>query len=674
MSKMFYGCTLIKSIDLSRFTFSQVSNIEDMISNCNSLISIELSNLNNLNFDFLSLFENHEGYIRLNYINLLNSGFSKTLFINFYTNKISSRILYICVSDKAYESLAYFLSENEIRRCCNSDNLICGKPNENKKIIVRYNNECNYDKGFINEYRTGIRIFLNGLEEPADSQIKLKNNSELIIYLDSPVESLLYFFSSEKDPNVKYINSIDFSSFNLSNIYDMSHLFEGCTSLESVTFGNFDASQVIDMSKMFYGCSIIKSINLSSFTFSQVSNIEDMISNCKSLISIDLSSIKNSNLHLESLFKNHEGYIRLNYINLLNSGNKLISLSPFIYQYYSPKILYICVSDKTYEELLLYSSEDQIKRCCNVGNEYLKCGMPNENNKITVRYNNECNYDKEFVNDYRSSIKRIFLNGLEEPTNRQTKIENNSELIIYFDSPVETLAYFFSSEYDPNVIYINSLDFSSFNSSNIDDMSHLFEGCTSLESVTFGNFDSSQVIDMSKMFYGCSLIKSIDLSRFTLEKIQIIDDMISNCNSLISIDLSSIKNSNLHLESLFKNHEGYIRLKYMNLLNAIIENDYLKDFIEKGFLSKTVSKLNLCLEENTILELESVFGNKLEDKLKLCCNDNNENLKCRESNENNKIIINFNNKFNYNKGFINEFRTRIEKLYLNGTEEPIYVQ
>ena len=224
---------------------------------------------------------------------------------------------------------------------------------------------------------------------------------------------------------------MDFNKFDSSNIKYISHLFEGCTSLESVTFGNFDASPVIDMSKMFYGCSIIKSINLSSFTFSQVSNIEDMISNCNSLISIELSNLNNSNLELITLFKNHEGYIRLNYINLLNIGNKLISLSPFIYQYYSSKILYICVSDKAYEELLLYSSEDQIKRCCNVGNEYLKCGMPNENNKITVRYNNECNYDKGFVNDYRSSIKRIFLNGLEEPTNRQIKIENNSELIIY---------------------------------------------------------------------------------------------------------------------------------------------------------------------------------------------------------------------------------------------------
>ena len=124
-----------------------------------------------------------------------------------------------------------------------------------------------------------------------------------------------------------------------------------------------------------------------------------------------------------------------------------------------------------------------IKRCCNDDNKNLKCGEFKEDNYITVNFINECNYPNGFMNKFRTSIEKIVLDDEVQLINGPLKIGNNSELKIYFDSKIENISYFFSSECDPNVININSIDFTNFDYSNIIDMSHLFEGCSSLESV-----------------------------------------------------------------------------------------------------------------------------------------------------------------------------------------------
>jgi len=65
---------------------------------------------------------------------------------------------------------------------------------------------------------------------------------------------------------------------------------------------------------------------------------------------------------------------------------------------------------------------------------------------------------------------------------------------------------------------ITEIDFSNFNTSNVDNMNYMFYGCSSLISLNLSNFDTSNVDNMNYMFYGCSSLTSLNLSNFDTSK------------------------------------------------------------------------------------------------------------------------------------------------------------
>ena len=59
-----------------------------------------------------------------------------------------------------------------------------------------------------------------------------------------------------------FLNSINLSSFNTSNVTNMSCMFDGCSSLNSINLSSFNTSNVTDMSCIFYGCYSLKKKNI----------------------------------------------------------------------------------------------------------------------------------------------------------------------------------------------------------------------------------------------------------------------------------------------------------------------------------------------------------------------------------------------------------------------------
>ena len=60
---------------------------------------------------------------------------------------------------------------------------------------------------------------------------------------------------------------------------------------------------------------------------------------------------------------------------------------------------------------------------------------------------------------------------------------------------------------------LKSIDLSSFNTTNVNNMARMFSHCSSLESIDLSSFNTTNannVKDMSWMFWGCSSLKSID--------------------------------------------------------------------------------------------------------------------------------------------------------------------
>ena len=86
------------------------------------------------------------------------------------------------------------------------------------------------------------------------------------------------------------LTTLDLSSFNTSQVTDMSYMFSFCRTLTTLNLNLFDTSKVTSMSGMFAICTSLTTLNLSSFDTSKVTNMSFMFQHCKSLTTLDLMS------------------------------------------------------------------------------------------------------------------------------------------------------------------------------------------------------------------------------------------------------------------------------------------------------------------------------------------------------------------------------------------------
>ena len=88
-------------------------------------------------------------------------------------------------------------------------------------------------------------------------QVNIESNNgeytELRIVYDHKLTSCKYMFE-----NIKAITFIDLSSFDTSEVLDMSYMFYGCHSLTSITLGVFDTGKVQNFASIFYECESLK--------------------------------------------------------------------------------------------------------------------------------------------------------------------------------------------------------------------------------------------------------------------------------------------------------------------------------------------------------------------------------------------------------------------------------
>ena len=112
---------------------------------------------------------------------------------------------------------------------------------------------------------------------------------------------------------------------------------------------------------------------------------------------------------------------------------------------------------------------------------------------------------------------------------------------------------------------LTSLDLSSFNTSAVTNMQYMFNSCSGLTSLDLSNFDTSNVNYMSYMFQNCRSLTSLDLSSFNTSKITNMNYMFAGCRVLTSLDLSSFDTSKV--TSMNNMFAGCINLTSLDLSN-----------------------------------------------------------------------------------------------------------
>ncbi|UQS84158.1 BspA family leucine-rich repeat surface protein [Bombilactobacillus thymidiniphilus] len=227
-SKLFEGLTNLKEIiGLKNLDTANVTNMTNMFSGCESLISLDLSNFDTSNVT--DMYEMFQGCKSLTSLDLSN----------FNTANVTDM-----------EAMFYY--------CTSLTDL----------------NLSTFDTANVTD--------MSWMFQGCTSLINLNLNS----FNTSNVNRMAMMFES-----CNSLNSIDLSSFDISNVTNATSMFENCSSLTDLDLSNFDTANLYYSFRMFENCKNLKNIKFGSkFTLSKGGVIAEMFYGCSSLKNLDLSS------------------------------------------------------------------------------------------------------------------------------------------------------------------------------------------------------------------------------------------------------------------------------------------------------------------------------------------------------------------------------------------------
>ena len=222
MSKMFYGCSALTSIDLKHFNTQNVTNMKGMFRRCSALTSLDLQHFNTQNVtDMRIMFDDCKAL--------------KTLDLqNFNTQNVTDMygMFWNCAALTSLD-LQHFNTQNVIEM-----SLMFAHCLALTSLDVQNFNTQNV---------TDMSVMFSGCS--ALTTLNLQN------FNTQNVTNMLGMFSG-----CSALTSLDLQHFNTQNVTNMKAMFSGCSALTSLDVQNFNTQKVTDMNWMFYACPALTTI------------------------------------------------------------------------------------------------------------------------------------------------------------------------------------------------------------------------------------------------------------------------------------------------------------------------------------------------------------------------------------------------------------------------------
>jgi surface protein len=100
---------------------------------------------------------------------------------------------------------------------------------------------------------------------------------------------------------------------------------------------------------------------------------------------------------------------------------------------------------------------------------------------------------------------------------------------------------------------LTELDLSNFNTQNVTVMRRMFRDCNSLKSIIFPENFGAAATDMEQMFNNCKALTELDLSNFSTQNVENMEWMFAWCQALTSLDFPSSFNTQnvIYMEKMF---------------------------------------------------------------------------------------------------------------------------
>ena len=434
--------------------------------------------------------------------------------------------------------------------CTYDGELVQGAEYTNGQYTYRYMQEGSSDewKDIDND---GWGVVLTNKDSTEDVTTKLCTsiNKKAIVSMSS------MFYGSKT-------SKIDLSSFDTSNVVNMSGMFNSCTNINKLNLRNFDTSKVSNMSAMFYSATSLEEVNLDGFDltsstsgsnilgamFSGANNLKrvsmknwkipklftnaigcrtsSLCSESLEYIDVtdwDLSKTKNLNGLFGTLYaKEIKGLETWDTQNITDMGNmfgtaknlKSLNLSSFDTSNVTNMSAMFSGAESIKE---LDLSNFNTKKVTNFGGMFSGCTNLKKLNLSNIDANN-ASYTRSVFGGV-PSLDELDMSNWDF---RRYDLKGNGAIV---NRVLGDGAY--------NIKKIK-VDNSLFGS----DMTYAFGGLSKLEDLSLKNVDTTNVTNMSVMFSGLSKIKSLDLSSFDTSNVTNMSSMFSNCSSLKTILVS----------------------------------------------------------------------------------------------------------------------------------------
>ena len=171
--------------------------------------------------------------------------------------------------------------------------------------------------------------------------------------------------------------------------------------------------------------------------------------------------------------------------------------------------------------------------------------------------------------------------GLKDSTDNTKPLYNLyivSEAQIFAPSSSNYIFSFHKYANGKDISNLISINFNNnFNTSNVTNMSSMFNDCSSLTSLNLSSFNTANVTNMAGMFYNCKSLINLDLSSFNTSNVTNMYNMFSCCFSLTSLDLSNFNTTNVtNMNDMFRMCK---QLKSLDLssfnTSNVIEMEYM---------------------------------------------------------------------------------------------------
>ena len=316
MSFMFYRCSSLTSLDVTHFNTEKVTNMNSMFYNCSSLTSLDVTNFNTAEVtDMCNMFSNCVALTSL-------------YLTNFNTEKVTDmgNMFFGCSSLTTIYASSKFVTtqvSNSSGMFYNCEKLkgeeVWTKDKATDKTFAKI--EGGYFSGGIPrvKYADGTLTFF------LTSKETLGENEYGIYGLGAKPDWVW------KNPNVTKVTKVvfdpAFANARPTNCYAWFQGYVNLTSIEGIEYLN--TSQVTDMHNMFSECSHLQTTDFSGFDTRKVKDMSYMFHNCGSLKSLDISNFNTSEVtDMRGMFDSCIGLTSLD-LSHLNTSKVSVMASMF---------------------------------------------------------------------------------------------------------------------------------------------------------------------------------------------------------------------------------------------------------------------------------------------------------------------------------------------------------